>query len=397
MTSTSGAAYHYIRKRMTKFRRGALLLATALAGTALAGCAETTFAVSAAKQVSAFDTAKQQGIYKVGDPYQINGVWYQPAEDYNYNETGVASFYGGEHQGVNFHGRLTANGEIYDMNALTAAHRTLPMPSLVRVTNLENGRSIVLRVNDRGPYARGRVVDVSRRAAQLLGFEGRGTASVRIQILADESRQLKIAMLQGGADAVAAVPREMVQSDSLPPPPGARMASPVVAAALPPPSETLAPSPVGPRQRNGRPAAEALGRPAAPVTAKGNDVVTATGSVAPAPPPSTGTAAGRPVTLPHEVAALPVPEQSKVRPTVTQQQVRATAMFIQAGAFSNFDNASRLSLKLARYGRTAVTPVVVNGQQLYRVRLGPVASVKEADNILDSIAGDAPQARIVVD
>src|SRR5258708_5070152 len=110
-----------------------------------------------------------------------------------------------------------------------------------------------------------------------------------------------------------------------------------------------------------------------------------------------GRTRGRPVRLPHEVAALPVPEQSKVRPTVTQQQVRATAMFIQAGAFSNFDNASRLSLKLARYGRTAVTPVVVNGQQLYRVRLGPVASVKEADNILDSIAGDAPQARIVVD
>lgn len=397
MASTSGAAYYYIRKRMTTFRRGALLLTTALAGAALAGCAETTFAVSAAKQVSAFDTAKQQGIYKVGDPYQINGVWYYPAEDYGYNETGISSFYGGEQQGVNFHGRLTANGEIYDMNALTAAHRTLPMPSLVRVTNLENGRSIVLRVNDRGPYARGRVIDVSRRAAQLLGFEGRGTASVRVQVLADESRQLKIAMLQGSGDAVAAVPRGTVQSDSLPPPPGARTASPVVAAALPPPSETLAPSPVGPRQRNGRAVAEALGKPAAPVTATGNDVVTSSGAVAPAPPPSTGTAAGRPVTLPREVAALPVPEQSRVSPTVTQQQVRPTAMFIQAGAFANFDNASRLSLKLARYGRTAVSPVVINGQQLYRVRLGPVASVKEADNILDTIAGDAPQARIVVD
>src|SRR5258708_14430831 len=173
MTSTSGAAYHYIRKRMTKFRRGALLLATALAGTALAGCAETTFAVSAAKQVSAFDTAKQQGIYKVGDPYQINGVWYQPAEDYNYNETGVASFYGGEHQGVNFHGRLTANGEIYDMNALTAAHPTLPMPSLGRVTNLENAPSTPLRVNHRAPSAPGRVPHRSRRPPQPLRFEAR--------------------------------------------------------------------------------------------------------------------------------------------------------------------------------------------------------------------------------
>src|SRR6185503_16233584 len=128
---------------------------------------------------------------------------YYPQEDYNYDETGVASYYGGEAQGVNFHGRMTANGETYDMNALTAAHQTLPMPSLVRVTNLDNGRAIVLRVNDRGPYARGRVIDVSRRAAQLLGFEGKGTASVRVQILADESRQLKLAMLQGSGEAVA--------------------------------------------------------------------------------------------------------------------------------------------------------------------------------------------------
>lgn len=386
-----------IRKKSSALRRSALLLTTALAGLALAGCAETTFAVNAAKQMSTFDNAKQQGSYKVGEPYQINGVWYYPAEDYAYNETGIASFYGGEQQGVNFHGRLTANGEIYDMNSLTAAHRTLPMPSLVRVTNLENGRSIVLRVNDRGPYARGRVIDVSRRAAQLLGFEGKGTASVRVQILADESRQLKLAMLQGSGEAVAAVPRGSVQSDSLPPPPGARVASPVAATALPPPSATLSSSPAPARQRNGRQVAEALGKPAAPITASGNDVITSSGSVAPAPATSAVTSPTQPVALPREVAALPVPEQSKVRPTVSYGSVRPTTMFIQAGAFANFDNASRLSIKLARYGHTAVTPVIVNGQQLYRVRLGPVASVKEADNILDSIAGDAPQARIVVD
>src|SRR3954468_19034491 len=180
---------------MQTFGRVALLLNTLMAGAALSGCTTTTFAVNAAKQVTQSDP-KQQGVYKVGDPYQINGTWYYPAEDYNYNETGIASYYGGEQQGVNFHGRLTANGETYDMNALTAAHQTLPLPSLVRVTNLENGRSIVLRVNDRGPYARGRILDMSRRSAQLLGYEGRGTAKVRVQLLADESRQLKFAMLQ---------------------------------------------------------------------------------------------------------------------------------------------------------------------------------------------------------
>ncbi len=381
---------------MRNFRRGALLLTTALAGAALAGCAETTFAVNAAKEATA-SSNRQQGIYKVGEPYQINGVWYHPAEDYNYDETGIASYYGGEQTGVNFHGRLTANGEVYDMNSLTAAHRTLPMPCLVRVTNLENGRAIVVRVNDRGPYARGRIIDMSRRAAQLLGYEGVGTARVRVQILAQESRQLKEAMLRGaappGTEYVAAVPVGAVQSNELAPPPGARNAGLVTGDALPPPSATLgpatnAPPPSSKSAKRGKAAVPetTLGRPAAPVTAQGAD--------APSLPASLQ-AAG-PVPLPSEVAALPVPEQAKARATVTQTQVRPTAMFVQAGAFSSFDNATRLSARLSRYGHTQITPVNANGQRLYRVRIGPVASVREADDILDSLATEAPQARIVV-
>ena len=135
--------------------------------------------------------------YKVGEPYQINGVWYRPAENFRYRKTGVASFYGGESRGVDFHGRTTANGEIYDMHALTAAHPTLPLPTLVSVTNLENGRSIVVRVNDRGPFVNGRIIDVSRRAAQDLGFERQGTANVRVEVLARESRALKQVALRG--------------------------------------------------------------------------------------------------------------------------------------------------------------------------------------------------------
>lgn len=137
--------------------------------------------------------------YKVGAPYQINGVWYRPAENFRYRKTGVASFYGGETRGVDFHGRMTANGEIYDMHALTAAHPTLPLPTLVNVTNLENGKSIVVRVNDRGPFVTGRIIDVSRRAAQELGFERQGTASVRVEVLARESRALKQVALRGNA------------------------------------------------------------------------------------------------------------------------------------------------------------------------------------------------------
>ncbi len=132
------------------------------------------------------------GQYKVGKPYRINGITYRPAVDYGYVETGIASWYGSK-----FHGRATANGEIFDMNAVSAAHRTLPLPSVVRVTNLENGRSIAVRVNDRGPFVGRRIIDLSRRTAQLLGFKGKGLARVRVEIMARESRRIA-AIANGG-------------------------------------------------------------------------------------------------------------------------------------------------------------------------------------------------------
>ena len=124
-----------------------------------------------------------KGTYKVGSSYQINGVWYYPQDDPNYDQTGIASWYGDP-----FHGRKTANGETFDKNLITAAHPTLPMPTIARVTNLENGRSIIVRINDRGPFAKGRIIDLSQKSAQLLGFEQAGVAKVRVQYVgrADE-------------------------------------------------------------------------------------------------------------------------------------------------------------------------------------------------------------------
>ena len=119
---------------------------------------------------------KGGGVYKVGNPYRIDGVVYTPAENTSYDRTGVASFYGED-----FHGRRTANGEIFDMWALTAAHPTLPMPSYAYVTNLANGRTLLVRINDRGPFARQREIDLSRASARLLGFEMQGTAMVRVR------------------------------------------------------------------------------------------------------------------------------------------------------------------------------------------------------------------------
>lgn len=118
------------------------------------------------------------GIYKVGNPYKIAGRTYYPREDPTYDKTGLASWYGPK-----FHKRQTANGEWYDMNALTAAHPTLPLPSYARVTSLRTSKSLVVRINDRGPYAHDRIIDLSRRSAQVLGFEKAGVIKVRVQYL----------------------------------------------------------------------------------------------------------------------------------------------------------------------------------------------------------------------
>ena len=117
-----------------------------------------------------------KGAIKIGKPYKVAGKWYKPKEDDGYDKVGYASWYGPQ-----FHGKPTANGERFDMNKVTAAHKTLPLPTYVRVTNLNNKRAIIVRVNDRGPFVGNRIIDLSRRSAQLLGFEKKGVQKVRVQ------------------------------------------------------------------------------------------------------------------------------------------------------------------------------------------------------------------------
>lgn len=119
---------------------------------------------------------KGGGAYKLGAPYKVAGRWYVPTEDHNYNRTGTASWYGAD-----FHGRKTANGEIFDMWALTAAHPTLPIPSYAYVTNLDNGRTVLVRINDRGPYAHDRLIDLSRMTARAIGTEAQGLGRVQVR------------------------------------------------------------------------------------------------------------------------------------------------------------------------------------------------------------------------
>lgn len=128
-------------------------------------------------------------------PYQIKGTWYTPQPHYEIDEEGIASYYGGTDV---FHGRKTSNGEIFDMNEISAAHKTAPIPCVLQVTNLENGRSLKVKVNDRGPFVEGRIIDVSRRTAQLLGFYKQGTTRIHVKTLMPETMLL----VQGQAGSI---------------------------------------------------------------------------------------------------------------------------------------------------------------------------------------------------
>lgn len=130
---------------------------------------------------------KYAGHYKIGRPYTIKNKKYYPKKISSYNQVGVASWYG-EQDG--FHGKLTANGDTFDKNSLTAAHKTLPLPSMVRVTNLENKKSVIVMINDRGPFAKNRIIDLSEKTAEILGMRKKGTAKVRVRFLRHETRQL---------------------------------------------------------------------------------------------------------------------------------------------------------------------------------------------------------------
>jgi rare lipoprotein A len=272
------------------------------------------------------------GVYKIGEPYQVENVWYYPQEQPTYDETGLASWYG-----PTFYGRPTANGEIYDGNQLTAAHKTLPMPVNVRVTNLDNGRSIVVRVNDRGPFARGRIIDLSRHAAEQLDMIRAGVARVRVTYLGRAELGGKVPPPETPpeiASAVPAAPAGRVDTAQLGAVPGAGVAPPRPSAALP-------------------------------------------------------------VPVPSDAAAMVSTE-----PTGRIEQVPVPAtnrLYVQVGAFSNIANARRLMNSLG--GGLQISTLQRGGQTLYRVRTGPLASVEEADAALTRINSQAGggDARIVVD
>jgi len=260
---------------------------------------------------------EENGLYKIGEPYQISNIWYRPEENYSYKEVGIASWYGPD-----FHQGVTANGETYNMHALSAAHRTLPLPSIVKVTNLDNGKSVIVRVNDRGPFVNNRIIDLSKAAAEKLDFIDSGTAKVKVEILPKESKALKQAILENGGKIVGGAPISESPSE-----------------------EILTENP----------------QPTEPVSLIPSDV-----------------AVVEDVNLEQETIYSPKKEAN----TVVRLE---KGFYLQAGAFSQKQNAQNVQKKLSEYADVLIQDVNLDSKIIYRVRIGPFATGEEAVELMEKI------------
>src|SRR4051794_6988666 len=183
---------------------GCLTLANCSSSSKLTSRVDPKYGVAASPRVvePGQPVPKGGGVYRVGKPYMVGGREYVPEENNRYRSEGLASWYGDD-----FHGRLTANGEVFDMQSISAAHPTLPMPSYARVTNLSNNRSLIVRVNDRGPFKDNRMIDLSVKASQLLDFHGNGLTRVRVEYVGraplegSDDRKLVATLRHGGEQA----------------------------------------------------------------------------------------------------------------------------------------------------------------------------------------------------
>jgi rare lipoprotein A len=351
-----------------------LLLACAL-GVIIAGCSTSgnyasrgfspaEYGVPASERVVAMGqpVPKGGGVYRVGAPYQVRGIWYYPEDRPGYAESGIASWYGDD-----FHGRKTANGEIYNMYALSAAHPTLPLPSYARVTNASNGRSVVVRINDRGPYHSGRVIDLSKRAALLLDMHGAGLGKVRVNYIGkaplngnddawlvaqarDNGRPMgrqmvaSLAPVPGWAQADAPVNDVRVALSDVLPPEDRPQARSYHVASL----QDVAPPSIADDERIG---VEAL---------RANDR-TETIQVAAAP-----------------LALLPIqPSSPAIRAAAVVAEAHQST--VQVGIFQDPSAAVRYRDALQKFGPANIFMNKIDGVTMYQVKLGPFENPAQAE------------------
>jgi rare lipoprotein A len=335
---------------------------------------------------------KGGGVYMLGKPYQVAGIWYTPREDAGYNRIGRASWYG-----ELFHGRRTANGEIYDMDRLSAASPTLPLPVYAQVTNLTNGRTIVVRVNDRGPYANDRILDLSRRSAEVLGFRGNGTATVRVKYLGraplsgDDSYEQRFLANQRWMQ-VAAKDRS------------GKSKAPSTIASLPLENPENLPAP-----RNEAPAQSVAATP----PAQGKARTAAVPGPAPVEENAGSSYGWTTVAAPREAKAVPfdaplywqaspraaeMPQVAETGslPEPAEPRQEAGGFLIQAGSFKSRDNADRARTVLSSLAPVEVTEIEAAGDVYFRVRVGPFSDQIGAEAALAKVTQAGYQgARII--
>jgi rare lipoprotein A len=336
---------------LPRARRGVCLLLASSLAFSLASCRSEDNGEKLGERVIPLGqpVPKGGGTYRIGDPYQVAGVWHYPREDPAYDRVGTASWYG-----ELFHGRRTANGEIYDMDRLSAAHPTLPLPVYVQVTNLANRRAIVVRINDRGPYANDRIIDLSRRSAELLGFRDDGTATVRVQYLGraplngDDSYERRYVANQSWMHVASNVPTGR----------GAQDAS---VGSLPSEKPSL------PSQARGADLTVASMRPPEPQGAMALRWQ-ASGEV-----PARLSFAGGEATV---TSAKPPPAAT------VRSGLPPNGLLVQVGSFKNKANADRARSELAGLGPVEVAPMEVGGAPYFRVRVGPFKGGAEAQAAL---------------
>ncbi len=362
----------------------------------------------------------------VGKPYQVAGRWYTPRENPDYSATGNSSWYGDA-----FHGRKTANGEVYDKHAYTAAHPTMPLPSYARVTNMTNNRSIIVRVNDRGPFHAGRIIDVSERVAHALEFKHIGTARVKVDYVqrastaGSDDRKLvstlrtdgQMAQLPGGSSPIPSQQPIMVASNE--PPPGVTASRPAFAAVRSQPS--FGASPVRQQVTDETEQADAPEPSASAVQVTETKPVRRTMPLPADRPFDLGSipGAGTPMNRVNNGQTVPVRALSappsaardriaavyfapdsgfkaafngqdpmrRLKPGVfdaqPQQAVgKRTSQTLVVGLFRDKRNAERLTQALAGHGTPSLTPVVVSGATAYRVTSTGFASEQAARSAL---------------
>lgn len=331
-----------------------------------------------------------RSLYGNKSPYSVLGKSYTVLPNASgYDERGIASFYGSK-----FHGYKTSNFEDYDMYQFTAAHKTLPLPSYARVTNLENGKSVVVRINDRGPFHENRIIDLSYAAAVKIGVWPKGTGLVEVRAIDPDHPDAPGTLVSSGAASSTPPPARGVGGQST-------YSDPVGAGRVAPrPSTIAATAPAGVASRSAGAAANASRASSRVAFQPPTDASPSGAAIAAIVPPPM-----RPVTAPStgDIASAsiasalpPEPSAPPAVPTVNPKP----KIYLQVGAFSDLANASRVADQLdkAGLGPVSIIQADINGHNVRRVRVGPLADVDTADRVTDQISGlGLPRPSVAVD